>query len=70
MGGDSLTRPPRGYDPEHPFIEDIKRKDFIAYVPFTEKQACAPDFPRTLERNFRAMKPLLAFLASTVGSKL
>jgi uncharacterized protein (TIGR02453 family) len=30
LGGDSLTRPPRGYDGNHPAIEDIKRKDFVA----------------------------------------
>ena len=30
LGGDSLTRPPRGYNPKHPFIGDIKRKDFVA----------------------------------------
>ena len=27
LEGDSLTRPPRGYDPKHLFIEDIKRKE-------------------------------------------
>ena len=27
LGGGSLKKPPRGYDPEHPFIEDLKRKD-------------------------------------------
>jgi uncharacterized protein (TIGR02453 family) len=30
LGGDSLQRAPRGYDPEHPFVADLKRKDFIA----------------------------------------
>lgn len=29
LEGDSLGRPPRGYDPDHPFIEDLKRRDFI-----------------------------------------
>jgi uncharacterized protein (TIGR02453 family) len=28
LGGESLTRPPRGFDKDHPLIEDIKRKDF------------------------------------------
>src|SRR5262249_39393560 len=27
MAGESLKRPPAGYDPAHPFIDDIKRKD-------------------------------------------
>ena len=31
IGGESLKRrlPPQGYDGNHPFIEDIKRKDFV-----------------------------------------
>ena len=44
LEGDSLTRPPRGYDPKHPFIEDIKRKDFVASVGFSDRQVCGPAF--------------------------
>ena len=29
LAGDTLKRPPRGFDAEHPYIEDLKRKDFI-----------------------------------------
>ena len=28
MAGDSLKRPPAGFDPNHPLVEDLKRKDF------------------------------------------
>ncbi|MGZ3415273.1 MAG: DUF2461 domain-containing protein, partial [Isosphaeraceae bacterium] len=27
LGGDTLSRPPRGYPADHPLIEDLKRKD-------------------------------------------
>ena len=30
LGGDSLKRHPSGYDPEHPLLADLKRKDYIA----------------------------------------
>jgi len=30
LKGESLQRPPRGFDADHPLIEDLKRKDFIA----------------------------------------
>lgn len=33
LGGESLTRVPRGFDPDHPLAEDLRRKDFIAYTP-------------------------------------
>ncbi len=29
LAGDSLKRPPRGVEPDHPAIDDLKRKDFI-----------------------------------------
>src|SRR6185503_15346549 len=28
LEGETLKRPPRGYDAEHPHLEDLKRKDF------------------------------------------
>ena len=31
LGGDSLSRGPRGFDADHPLAEDLKRKDFIAF---------------------------------------
>ena len=44
--GDPLKRAPRGFDPDHECIEDIKRRSFIALKDLSEKQACAPDFAR------------------------
>ena len=42
--GDGLQRTPRGYDPEHPLVADLKRQSFITTTSFTEKEAGAPDF--------------------------
>ena len=67
LGGESLKRPPKGYDPDHPLIDELKRKDFIAYAPFTEKQACSNDFPKRLAAAFRLMAPLTAYLTRAVG---
>lgn len=36
--GESLTRPPRGFDPDHPHIVDIKRKSFVAARVSSERQ--------------------------------
>jgi len=38
LSGDSLTRPPRGYDVNHPLIVDLKRKDFIALSPLSSAE--------------------------------
>ena len=42
LGGESLKRPPAGFDKDHALIEDLKRKDFIAYVDLTEADVTAP----------------------------
>src|SRR6266481_3057432 len=41
----TLKRPPRGFDPDHPLIDDLKRLSFTSGARFSERQACAPDFP-------------------------
>lgn len=69
LGGESLTRPPKGYDPGHSLIDELKRKDFIASASFTEKQACAKDFESQLAKAFRAMAPFTAYLTRAVGAK-
>jgi uncharacterized protein (TIGR02453 family) len=65
--GDRLKRPPRGYDPQHPFVEDLKRKSFIASATFTEAQACAADFLDRFATACRRMAPLMEFLTGAAG---
>ena len=64
---ESLKRPPRGFDPEHPAIEDLKRKSFTARTEFSEKDACAKDFPAKFVKTCRGYRPLLDFLAEAAG---
>ena len=44
LGGESLKRPPAGFDREHPLIEELKRKDFIAIASLTEADVLASGF--------------------------
>jgi len=67
LGGETLRRPPRGYDPEHPLLEDLKRKDFICWTDFREADACAPDFLERFAAACRAGAPLAAFLTQALG---
>src|SRR4029077_19314026 len=39
--GEKLARRPRGYDPAHPQLEDLKRKSFTTTRSFSEAQASA-----------------------------
>ena len=65
--GDRLKRAPRGFDPEHPLVEDLKRKSFTVGDRFTQKEACAPDFLDRFAQSSRRARPLMEFLARAVG---
>ena len=67
LGGTSLIRPPRGFDKEHPMIDDIKRKSFIAIKNMGHEDALSPQFQRKVETAFKAASPYMRFLCKAVG---
>jgi uncharacterized protein (TIGR02453 family) len=66
LGGESLTRPPRGFDNDHPLLEDIKRKDFIAVKNMKLGEATEPRFQQKVETAFKTATPLMQFLCKAV----
>ena len=66
MDGDTLTRPPRGYDPAHPLIEDLKRKDFVASLELGDAEVLAADFQKRALAAFRAIAPLMDWLCGAL----
>lgn len=69
LEGDSLTRPPRGFDPTHPFIEDIKRKDFVTSAGLHERQVCGTKFMQVFADACQTMTPLVEFATKALGLK-
>ena len=70
LGGESLQRPPRGFDKEHPLIDDIKRKSFIAVRDLPVEAALKPQFQSSVETSFKHALPYMEFLCTAVGVKL
>ncbi len=66
LAGESLVRPPRGFDPEHPLLDDLKRKDFIALMHFDEAEIGEPGFTRFAGRHFKDAAELMAYLCMAV----
>ena len=66
FGGDSLKRPPRGFDRDHPLIDVLKRKDFIAIKYLDEADIFAEDFFDTVVARFRDGLPLMQFLCDAL----
>ena len=67
LGGESLKRPPRGFDPEHECIDDIKRKSFIAVKNLDVNACLNPRFQQQVETAFKNATPYMKFLCKAVG---
>lgn len=67
LQGDRLKRPPRGYDPDHPLVEDLKWKDFIGVARVTQASLTGPDFMKEFTGLCRAGTPYMRWLCGAVG---
>ena len=69
LDGDRLVRPPKGFVADHPLIEDLKRKDFIAMTPLTDREVTAHGFADAITERWRSGALFMAFLCKAVGCK-
>lgn len=67
LAGESLQRLPKGFDPDHPHIDDLKRKDFMASSRLTQKQVTSDGFIDEFEAHAKRGTPFMAFLCGAVG---
>lgn len=67
LAGDSLVRPPRGIDADHPLIDDLMRKDFIATTTFTKKAVLEPGFSHEFAAVCSAGSPLVKYLCEALA---
>jgi len=67
LEGDTLKRPPRGFDADHPQVEDLKRKDFIAVRRLVQEDVLQPGFVERFEAYCREQVPLMRFLTDALG---
>ena len=64
--GGSLKRPPRGFAPDHKYIDDLKRTDFVTSLRFPDAQLCNAKFTRELAAAFKKMSPMVNFVATSL----
>ena len=53
--------------PSHPFIDDLKMKDFVASVALTEDQICSDESMRDFVSACRKMSPLVEFTTKALA---
>ena len=59
---DNLKRPPKGWDEQHPMIQDLKRRHYITWVDLSDKVLCGPSAVQAISRAFEQSNALIRFL--------
>ena len=67
LEGESLKRVPAPWPADHPFAEDLRRKDFTAFARLKGSEAAKPGFAGRAVEHWRASGPLMAFLCRATG---
>ena len=62
MTGDTLTRTPKGFEPDHPAADLLRMKQFLLFRTLDVSLATTPKLYRELVRHFQAVTPFLEFL--------
>ena len=71
LSGDRLKRGPKDYAQDHPYIEFLKHKDFIAAHKLSDSEVTAKDFAKVAAKIFRELKDFDDFLNDAMkGSTL
>lgn len=64
--GESLARPPRGYDANHPAVVDLKRKDFVGIAPLSFTEVTGSTLVKVAEDRFSRAAPFMKFLCDAL----
>ena len=67
LWGESLSRPPKGYNPDHPHIHDLKRKDFVGVAELRREEVSAPDFIERYTELCRSGSNFVRYLCDVCG---
>ncbi len=69
LGGDKLTRPPKGFDPDHPAIELLKHKSFVLHAKLDPAIATTPKLYKEIVTRIEAVTPFVKYLNSPIAEK-
>lgn len=67
LQGEALKRLPKGYPEDHPFADDLRRKQFLFGTRIPDAQVASPSFPERCLEAFHEGLPLMGFLTRAGG---
>ena len=65
-GEDQLKRVPSGFDRDHEFADDLRRKDFFGWAELSEKDATTPGFLDRYTEICKSATPLMKFICDAL----
>ena len=65
--GERLKRPPRGYDADHQFVEDLKLKSLFVKQYLDDDFVMSPKFFNEVLRAYADSAPLMRFITNSIG---
>ncbi len=65
-----LKTAPRGFDKEHPEVELLRKKGFIATKNFTDKEVLSKDFVDIVDESFQALRPFFNLFSDILTTNL
>ena len=57
---------PSGFDPDHEFADDLRRRDYFGWAELSEKDATTPGFLDRYTALCAAAMPLVAFICDAL----
>jgi len=67
LEGEQLKTAPQGYGKDHPDIDLLRYKQFLASSPLSEEQVLSPDLTDYVAEGFKALKPLETYIHEVLG---
>ena len=62
-----LSRPPKGYDKDHPDIELLKLNSYIVWHEYSDAEVLSKNFVKEITKGAKVMKPFLDFLNTAIS---
>ena len=68
--GAELKSAPRGFDKNHPDIDLLRKKGFIAVRNFTDQEVLSKDFLSEINKSYKALRPFFNLMSDVLTTNL
>ena len=65
-----LKSAPRGFDKEHPDVDLLRKKGFVAVRNFTDAEVLDPNFLQELDKTYKALRPFFDLFSDILTTNL